>query len=118
MREACLDRYSQYPHELGVWSPICSKKLEGIVKLASALEYGRYIARDIGKSPRTIPSEYTRLILSSERRKFPLREKEDDRREAGFPSRVSAFSWQEISFRRGKSPAATDLSEKGLLTPG
>ncbi|XP_018054500.1 PREDICTED: putative aminopeptidase W07G4.4 [Atta colombica] len=34
--------------QLGVWSPICSKKLQGIVKLASALESGRYVARDIG----------------------------------------------------------------------
>ncbi|XP_033209071.1 putative aminopeptidase W07G4.4 isoform X1 [Belonocnema kinseyi] len=34
--------------ELGVWSPICSKKLQGIVKLAAALESGRYVARDIG----------------------------------------------------------------------
>ncbi|XP_020284550.1 putative aminopeptidase W07G4.4 [Pseudomyrmex gracilis] len=48
VREARLDRYSQYPHQLGVWSPICSKKLQGIVRLASALEYGRYVARDIG----------------------------------------------------------------------
>ncbi|KYM94413.1 Putative aminopeptidase W07G4.4 [Cyphomyrmex costatus] len=35
--------------QLGVWSPICSKKLQGIVKLVSALESGRYVARDIGK---------------------------------------------------------------------
>ncbi|KYQ59810.1 Putative aminopeptidase W07G4.4 [Trachymyrmex zeteki] len=34
--------------QLGVWSSICSKKLQGIVKLASALESGRYVARDIG----------------------------------------------------------------------
>lgn len=34
--------------QLAVWSPICSKKLQGIVKLASALESGRYVARDIG----------------------------------------------------------------------
>ncbi|XP_051169638.1 putative aminopeptidase W07G4.4 [Leptopilina boulardi] len=34
--------------QLGVWSPICSKKLQGIVKLATALESGRYVARDIG----------------------------------------------------------------------
>ncbi|XP_012287686.1 putative aminopeptidase W07G4.4 isoform X2 [Orussus abietinus] len=34
--------------QLGVWSPICSKKLQGVVKLASALESGRYVARDIG----------------------------------------------------------------------
>ncbi|KAG7190674.1 hypothetical protein KM043_006752 [Ampulex compressa] len=34
--------------QLGVWSPICSKKLQCIVKLASALESGRYVARDIG----------------------------------------------------------------------
>lgn len=35
---------------LGVWSPICSKKLQGIVKLATALESGRFVARDIGGS--------------------------------------------------------------------
>lgn len=34
---------------LGVWSPICPKKLQGVVKLASALESGRFVARDIGK---------------------------------------------------------------------
>lgn len=34
--------------QLGIWSPICSKKLQGIVKLATALESGRYVARDIG----------------------------------------------------------------------
>ncbi|XP_015594857.1 putative aminopeptidase W07G4.4 isoform X2 [Cephus cinctus] len=34
--------------QLGVWSPICNKKLQGVVKLASALESGRYVARDIG----------------------------------------------------------------------
>ncbi|XP_063989183.1 putative aminopeptidase W07G4.4 isoform X2 [Diachasmimorpha longicaudata] len=35
-------------HQLGVWSTICSQKLQAIVKLASALESGRYVARDIG----------------------------------------------------------------------
>ncbi|XP_058793754.1 putative aminopeptidase W07G4.4 [Phymastichus coffea] len=33
---------------LGVWSPICPKKLQGVVKLSSALESGRFVARDIG----------------------------------------------------------------------
>lgn len=52
--------------QLAVWSPICSKKLQGIVKLASALESGRYVARDIGKS-RSIPARAsTHGILSSE----------------------------------------------------
>lgn len=35
--------------QLAVWSPICSKKLQGIVKLAGALESGRFVARDIGE---------------------------------------------------------------------
>lgn len=35
--------------QLAIWSPICSKKLQGVVKLAGALESGRYVARDIGK---------------------------------------------------------------------
>lgn len=44
-RDHCYKAY-----QLGVWSPISTKKLEGIVKLACALESGRYVARDIGKS--------------------------------------------------------------------
>ncbi|XP_011703642.1 PREDICTED: putative aminopeptidase W07G4.4 isoform X2 [Wasmannia auropunctata] len=47
VREICADRCYK-ACQLGVWSPICSKKLQGIVKLASALESGRYVARDIG----------------------------------------------------------------------
>ncbi|KAJ8684370.1 hypothetical protein QAD02_020162 [Eretmocerus hayati] len=35
---------------IGIWSPICSQKLQGVVKLASALESGRFVARDIGGS--------------------------------------------------------------------
>ncbi|XP_011505018.1 PREDICTED: putative aminopeptidase W07G4.4 isoform X2 [Ceratosolen solmsi marchali] len=35
---------------LGIWSPICSKKLQGVVKLATSLESGRFVARDIGGS--------------------------------------------------------------------
>ncbi|XP_074100534.1 putative aminopeptidase W07G4.4 isoform X1 [Cotesia typhae] len=42
-RDHCYKAY-----QLGVWSPISTKKLEGIVKLACALESGRYVARDIG----------------------------------------------------------------------
>ncbi|XP_072767080.1 putative aminopeptidase W07G4.4 [Anoplolepis gracilipes] len=34
--------------QLGVWSPICPKKLQNIVTLGLALESGRYVARDIG----------------------------------------------------------------------
>lgn len=49
MREICPERCYK-ACQLAVWSPICSKKLQGIVKLASALESGRYVARDIGKS--------------------------------------------------------------------
>ncbi|XP_043267203.1 putative aminopeptidase W07G4.4 isoform X2 [Venturia canescens] len=33
---------------LGVWTSGCPKKIQGVVKLASALESGRYVARDIG----------------------------------------------------------------------
>ncbi|XP_057339517.1 putative aminopeptidase W07G4.4 [Microplitis mediator] len=40
--------YCNKAYQLGVWSPISSKNLEGIVKLACALESGRYVARDIG----------------------------------------------------------------------
>ncbi|XP_043265573.1 putative aminopeptidase W07G4.4 [Colletes gigas] len=47
VREICPDRCYK-ACQLAVWSPICSKKLQGIVKLASALESGRYVARDIG----------------------------------------------------------------------
>lgn len=47
VREICPDRRYK-ACQLGVWSPICPKKLQGIVKLASALESGRYVARDIG----------------------------------------------------------------------
>ncbi|OAD55072.1 Putative aminopeptidase W07G4.4 [Eufriesea mexicana] len=47
VRETCPDRCYK-ACQLAVWSPICSKKLQGIVKLAAALESGRYIARDIG----------------------------------------------------------------------
>ncbi|XP_076240994.1 dipeptidase B [Calliopsis andreniformis] len=47
VRETCPDRCYK-ACQLAVWSPICSKKLQGIVKLASALESGRYVARDIG----------------------------------------------------------------------
>ncbi|EZA55609.1 putative aminopeptidase W07G4.4 [Ooceraea biroi] len=47
VREICPDRCYK-ACQLGVWSPICSKRLQGIVKLASALESGRYVARDIG----------------------------------------------------------------------
>ncbi|XP_034949850.1 putative aminopeptidase W07G4.4 [Chelonus insularis] len=47
VREMCADQ-SYKTCQLGVWSPICGKKLEGIVKLASVLESGRYVARDIG----------------------------------------------------------------------
>ena len=49
VRETCPDRCYK-ACQLAVWSPICSKKLQGIVKLAAALESGRYVARDIGKS--------------------------------------------------------------------
>ncbi|XP_032663447.1 putative aminopeptidase W07G4.4 isoform X1 [Odontomachus brunneus] len=47
VREICPERCYK-AHHLGVWSPICSKKLQSIVKLASALESGRFVARDIG----------------------------------------------------------------------
>ncbi|XP_033340320.1 putative aminopeptidase W07G4.4 [Megalopta genalis] len=47
VREICPDRCYK-ACQLAVWSPICSKKLQGVVKLASALESGRYVARDIG----------------------------------------------------------------------
>lgn len=47
VREICPD-HCYKACQLAVWSPICSKKLQGIVKLASALESGRYVARDIG----------------------------------------------------------------------
>ncbi|XP_011880685.1 PREDICTED: putative aminopeptidase W07G4.4 isoform X3 [Vollenhovia emeryi] len=47
VREISRDRCYK-ASQLGVWSPICSKKLQGIVKLASVLESGRYVARDIG----------------------------------------------------------------------
>lgn len=63
VREICPDRCYK-ACQLAVWSPICSKKLQGIVKLASALESGRYVARDIGKSP------FRRRTLSREPSKF------------------------------------------------
>lgn len=47
VREICPERCYK-ACQLAVWSPICSKKLQGIVKLASALESGRFVARDIG----------------------------------------------------------------------
>jgi hypothetical protein len=48
VREICPERCFK-ASQLGVWSPICSKRLQGIVKLAAALESGRFVARDIGK---------------------------------------------------------------------
>ncbi|KAL0105085.1 hypothetical protein PUN28_016616 [Cardiocondyla obscurior] len=47
VREACPDRCYKV-RKLGVWSPIRGEKLQDIVKLASMLESGRYVARDIG----------------------------------------------------------------------
>ncbi|KAH0949198.1 hypothetical protein HN011_006296 [Eciton burchellii] len=47
VREICPERCFK-ASQLGVWSPICSKRLQGIVKLAAALESGRFVARDIG----------------------------------------------------------------------
>ncbi|XP_014212838.1 putative aminopeptidase W07G4.4 [Copidosoma floridanum] len=49
VREISNDR-THKANCLGIWSPICSKKLQGVVKLAAALESGRYVARDIGGS--------------------------------------------------------------------
>ncbi|XP_014212859.1 putative aminopeptidase W07G4.4 [Copidosoma floridanum] len=49
VREISDDRTHKAKY-LGIWSPIDSKKLETIVKLATALESGRYVARDIGGS--------------------------------------------------------------------
>ncbi|XP_032455511.1 putative aminopeptidase W07G4.4 isoform X4 [Nasonia vitripennis] len=58
--------------QLAVWSPICSKKLQGVVKLAGALESGRYVARDIGGSDpeRMAPprvEEYVRELFANTR---------------------------------------------------
>ncbi|KAK0183044.1 hypothetical protein PV327_001122 [Microctonus hyperodae] len=47
VREISADRCYK-ACQLGVWSPICGKKLQGIVKLATMLESGRFVARDIG----------------------------------------------------------------------
>lgn len=48
LREADSERCYKV-HQLGVWSTICSEKLEACVNLAISLESGRYVARDIGK---------------------------------------------------------------------
>ncbi|XP_014221946.1 putative aminopeptidase W07G4.4 isoform X1 [Trichogramma pretiosum] len=47
VREISAER-THKAKRLGVWSPICATKLQGVVKLAQALESGRYVARDIG----------------------------------------------------------------------
>lgn len=113
MREICPDRcYSPYSYQLGVWSPICSKRLQGIVKLASALESGRYVARDIGKS-RSIPGTHTtRGTLSSEGSKFSR--PREGRRSPGF-RREFPLLVEEISFGEVNRPRLPHLSKREIF---
>lgn len=107
VREICPDRcYSQYSYQLGVWSPICSKKLQGIVKLASALESGRYVARDIGKS-RSIPGTHdSRYFIEWAKQVFlSARGKEIPGFRHEFPLLVEEISFGEVN--RPRLPTCT-----------
>jgi len=89
VREICPDRCFK-ASQLGVWSPICSKRLQGIVKLAAALESGRFVARDIGKF-RSIPGAHTRARFIERERVPRASERASGEEQPGLPFRVSAF---------------------------
>lgn len=99
--------------QLGVWSPICSKKLQGIVRLASALESGRYVARDIGKSGSVPGAHGPRYFIESAKQVFLSAR---DSRSSGFRREFPLFA-EEISFGGENRPRLSTCPRKGLLAP-
>lgn len=75
--------------QLGVWSVICNKRLQGIVKLAAGLESGRFVARDIGKSQFSSFHRSHALCAVRVRASFLVRERRETRKASVASFRLS-----------------------------